>query len=40
MKPKTVTNQMAITWGRELKKSKPSKPLGSRIADLCIWVTY
>jgi putative aldouronate transport system permease protein len=39
MKPKTVANQMAMTWGRELKKSNRSKPLGSRIADLCIWVT-
>lgn len=39
MKPKTVSSQMAITWGRGLKISKRSKPLGSRIADICIWVT-
>ncbi|TWD93404.1 putative aldouronate transport system permease protein [Neobacillus bataviensis] len=39
MKTKTAASQMAMTWGRELKKTSRSKPLGSRIADLCIWAT-
>jgi putative aldouronate transport system permease protein len=37
MRPKTSGGQLAVVWERELKKSKQSKPIGSRIADVCIW---
>lgn len=37
MKLKTLESQFAVALGRESIKTKKSKPLGSRVANFCIW---